>query len=68
MVRGLNHAKKILIGWLSALMRIPFSFERIDPTFRQAVVNHCKENMFSGGILQQMATFCFARYLGNLLT
>ena len=49
---GNYEAKTVMMGWLSALMRIPFSFERIDPTFRETVVGYCQKFMFQGGILQ----------------
>ena len=49
---GNYEAKTVLMGWLSALMRIPFSFEKIDPTFREKVVGYCQKFMFQGGILQ----------------
>ena len=62
--RSLNDAKVVLTGWLSALMRIPFSFEKLDSTFRNSVVSHCQEYMFAGGLLQalgelKMFRFCF---------
>merc|ERR1712002_1143848 len=46
-------------------MRIPFSFEKIDITFRDLVVTHCRENMYKGGTIQLMASFCYARYLSR---
>ena len=60
--KGIHDSYLMIVAWLSSLMRIPFSFEKINPHFRAQVIEICKEFITHTGTTGDMACMCLARY------
>jgi hypothetical protein len=60
--KGIHDSYLMIVAWLSSLMRIPFSFEKINPHFRAKVIDICKEFITHTGTTGDMACMCLARY------
>ena len=62
---GLRDAEMVFSAWLGALMRIPFSFEKIDPSFREKVQNYSLEYLFTNQSSRETAAWSLARYFSR---